>query len=98
MAVVPPKCVFHTCLTVMVGANPRHFIMPLYATFIIETSVDQKRSTTMVTDPVCGMRIDEFEAASKGEYKGKAYYFCSPSCKSTFDKEPARYAEEGESG
>jgi YHS domain-containing protein len=47
----------------------------------------------MTKDPVCGMQINESDAAGKSEYKGKVYFFCSPSCKSTFDKDPDKYAD-----
>ena len=43
------------------------------------------------TDPVCGMSVD----AEKGlttSYKGKSYYFCSPYCQTTFEKEAPKYA------
>jgi Cu(I)/Ag(I) efflux system membrane fusion protein len=46
-----------------------------------------------VSDPVCGMELDPVKAAGKSEYKGKTYYFCSKSCKETFDKDPKKYAE-----
>lgn len=46
----------------------------------------------MVKDPVCGMQIDPKSAAGKSEYKGQTYYFCSPGCKKTFDKDPEKYA------
>ena len=46
----------------------------------------------MAKDPVCGMQVNEAEAAAKVDYKGKTYYFCSPSCKATFDKHPEKYA------
>lgn len=46
----------------------------------------------MVTDVVCGMRIDEKTAAGTSEYQGKTYYFCSGSCKAKFDRDPAKYA------
>ncbi len=45
-----------------------------------------------VKDPVCGMHIDPATAAGKSEYKGQTYYFCSPGCKKSFDKEPEKYA------
>lgn len=35
----------------------------------------------MTKDPVCGLQIDEKQAAAKGAYKGRTYYFCSPTCK-----------------
>ncbi len=45
----------------------------------------------MVTDPVCGMEIEEKSAAGKSEFQGKTYYFCSRGCKVVFDKEPQKY-------
>ena len=45
----------------------------------------------MAKDPVCGMEIDEKTAAGRSEYQGQTYYFCSPGCKSDFDKEPEKY-------
>ena len=50
----------------------------------------------MQTDPVCGMQIEESEAAGKSEYKGRTYYFCSGVCKTDFDDEPERYAKKSE--
>ncbi len=46
----------------------------------------------MTKDPVCGMSVDEKTAKFKSDYMGKAYYFCSQSCKATFDKNPAKYS------
>ncbi len=45
----------------------------------------------MVKDPVCGMQIDEEQAAGLPVCDGKTYYFCSASCKATFDKHPSAY-------
>lgn len=45
----------------------------------------------MAKDPVCGMDVDEATAAGKSEYQGQTYYFCSPGCKRSFDKEPEKY-------
>ena len=44
-----------------------------------------------MTDPVCGMNVDEKSAAGKSEYKGQTYYFCSSQCKQQFDKNPQSY-------
>ena len=52
----------------------------------------------MTKDPVCGMDVDEKTATNKSEYKGQTYYFCSPGCKNTFDKEPGKYAASHEQG
>lgn len=45
----------------------------------------------MAKDPVCGMEVDEKKPAGKSEYNGQTYYFCSPGCKKSFDKEPKKY-------
>ncbi len=49
----------------------------------------------MAKDPVCGMQVDEKKAAATSTYQGKTFYFCAPGCKSTFDKNPERYAKQG---
>lgn len=46
-------------------------------------------------DPVCGMDVDPQTAAGSSEYQGKTYYFCSPGCKRSFDKDPERYVGMG---
>jgi YHS domain-containing protein len=43
----------------------------------------------MVTDPVCGMQVDERQAAGQSAYQGETYYFCSTRCKQQFDQDPA---------
>jgi P-type Cu+ transporter len=43
-------------------------------------------------DPVCGMTVDPARAAGRSEHHGSTYFFCAPSCKQKFDKDPARYA------
>jgi Cu+-exporting ATPase len=43
-------------------------------------------------DPVCGMTVDEKRAAGTSVYQGKIYYFCNAGCKSTFDRNPAKFA------
>lgn len=51
---------------------------------------------TEVTDPVCGMQIDPEKAASKAEYQGQTYNFCSDDCKKAFQAEPSKYAKSPE--
>ena len=51
-----------------------------------------------VTDPVCGMRIDSNTAAGSSEYNGQRYFFCSASCKTSFDRDPAKYAGAAQGG
>ena len=42
-------------------------------------------------DPVCGMTVEEDNAAATSEYKGTTYYFCSKDCKEEFDSDPESY-------
>ena len=47
--------------------------------------------TQTYKDPVCGMEVTAEAAASKSEYKGHMYYFCSIADKEPFDKNPDKY-------
>jgi YHS domain-containing protein len=47
----------------------------------------------MAKDPVCGMMVDEKTAKLKTDYMGKTFYFCNASCKTTFDKNPEKFAK-----
>ncbi|MDX1251537.1 MAG: heavy metal translocating P-type ATPase [Gammaproteobacteria bacterium] len=49
----------------------------------------------MVTDPVCGMVVDEKKAAGSSVYQGTTYYFCSTRCLHQFEANPAAYARPG---
>lgn len=42
-------------------------------------------------DPVCGMTIEESDAAATAEYANRRYYFCSTACKEQFERAPERY-------
>lgn len=46
----------------------------------------------MEKDPICGMGVDERKPAATATYQGKTYYFCAPGCKTTFEKNPQKYA------
>jgi len=46
----------------------------------------------VIKDPVCGMMVDEKKTPFKSTYQAKTYYFCSSSCRDTFDKNPSKYA------
>ncbi|MDR7388785.1 MAG: YHS domain-containing protein [Armatimonadota bacterium] len=51
-----------------------------------------KAMAERVKDPVCGMEVDPERAATRSEYEGKTYYFCSAHCKTSFDRQPEQYA------
>jgi Cu+-exporting ATPase len=46
---------------------------------------------TIVKDPVCNMDVDPAKARGSAEYKGHAYYFCSPGCVTRFNADPEKY-------
>ncbi|QGX93364.1 YHS domain-containing protein (plasmid) [Haloplanus rallus] len=43
-------------------------------------------------DPVCGMRTDDSEPSAT--HDGETYYFCSQTCKETFEKDPDEFAHQ----
>jgi Cu+-exporting ATPase len=45
----------------------------------------------MVADPVCGMRIEDDDAAGTAVYEGTTYYFCSQACYDAFQADPGSY-------
>ncbi len=47
---------------------------------------------TQHTDPVCGMQVEEQNAAGASDYKGETYYFGGQGCKEKFDEDPEAYA------
>jgi Cu+-exporting ATPase len=49
-------------------------------------------NVAMVTDPVCGMRIESAEAAGTIDHEGRTFYFCSEACRSAFEADPSSYA------
>jgi Cu+-exporting ATPase len=49
-------------------------------------------------DPICGMQVDEENAAGKSEHGERTYYFCSVGCKTKFDENPEQYAGQGQTG
>lgn len=42
-------------------------------------------------DPVCGMTVHPATAKAKGDFHGKTYYFCCPSCLAKFQADPHKY-------
>jgi adenylate cyclase len=59
---------------------------------------EKENPMAMVTDPVCGMRIDPDDAAATAEYQGNTYYFCSEACRDAFLSDPTAYPALGVPG
>lgn len=49
-----------------------------------------KEMAAMVTDPVCGMKVEQ-EKAFTTEWEGQPYSFCSRGCRSEFLEEPKQF-------
>jgi YHS domain-containing protein len=44
-------------------------------------------------DPVCGMQVNQQNAAGRSAHQGKNFYFCSEDCKKQFDQDPEPYVQ-----
>jgi len=53
-----------------------------------------EEAATLVRDPVCGMSVDPATASERADFGGSTYYFCSPGCRTKFERDPARYSAE----
>jgi Cu+-exporting ATPase len=56
----------------------------------VETA-DYYQEENIVTDPVCGMRVNKAFAPAQMAYGNKTYYFCIPECRARFAENPERY-------
>lgn len=45
-------------------------------------------------DPICNMTVDVADARYLSTHNGSTFYFCCPSCKQRFDREPHRYTHQ----
>ncbi len=51
-----------------------------------------KSANRLVTDPVCGMKVDPMTAkGGQTQYGGETYFFCNPKCKTKFEADPEKY-------
>ena len=54
----------------------------------------QNAPADSVKDPVCGMTVDlKSPNIEKSSYRGVAYYFCSESCRKSFEANPEKYIQ-----
>jgi Ala-tRNA(Pro) deacylase len=67
---------------------------PTLAKFASAPSIAPPPRPTLMTDPVCGARIEEQRAAGWSQLRDETYYFCSQSCKMEFDDNPYGYVRD----
>jgi Cu+-exporting ATPase len=53
------------------------------------------QTSSMATDPVCGMQVVPEKAAGSAEHDGKTYYFCCRHCLDAFRADPERFLAGG---
>lgn len=58
-----------------------------------EGSGDRLQEPATVIDPVCGMTVAT-PGAKSSLYQGKAYYFCSATCRDKFEATPQQWVGE----
>ena len=56
---------------------------------VVEQARENVTDDTTKRDPVCGMEVDPDETDHTIDHDGQTYYFCSESCKESFDPEAA---------
>ena len=66
-------------------------ILQFIDTYLKLQEIDPYQQENLVTDPVCGMRINRTSAAAEIEYGGRTFYFCVGECRDKFAAEPSRY-------
>lgn len=47
--------------------------------------------TSQTECPVCGMAVDQQNAAATATHDAQTYYFCSTACRDAFVEDPARF-------
>ncbi|MEM3579189.1 MAG: copper-translocating P-type ATPase [Candidatus Bathyarchaeia archaeon] len=87
---LPPAvgAVIMSLSTVIVALNSQ--TLRKYEPEGVKMELEKKR---LVTDPVCGMKIDPDTAYSKIEHEGRVIYFCSRMCEEEFRKNPKKYTK-----
>jgi YHS domain-containing protein len=66
-------------------------ILQFVDTYLRLETADHYQEENIVTDPVCGMRVNKAFAPAQMTHRGRTYYFCVPECCARFAADPARY-------
>jgi YHS domain-containing protein len=68
-------------------------LLAFVETYLRLDAIDQYQQDNLVTDPVCGMRINKVYAAAQMKHQDRTYYFCLEDCKNKFAKNPSAYLD-----
>jgi len=89
----------HNCLTsplvafdrALVDAWVEERLVAFIRTYMSLEQVQPDRGESLVTDPVCRMRIAPSTATAHRDFKGHPYHFCSAVCAAKFQSDPEQY-------
>lgn len=82
------------CSVVVVTHDPRVEDVADRVLWLEDGNIRNRRAEVhpWVTDPVCGMKVDEWTAVHSSEHASRRYVFCSQSCLDRFEQDPIAYA------
>jgi len=66
-------------------------ILAFVDTYLRLEQTDQYQQSTLVTDPVCGMRFRSSLASAEMKHASHTWFFCSHGCHEKFRADPHRY-------
>jgi YHS domain-containing protein len=67
-------------------------VLSAFAKQAVRSHSSASESAKAAKDLVCGMTVDpKAPGTLKTQYKGETYYFCSETCKKSFDANPEKY-------
>lgn len=68
-------------------------ILQFVETYVKLQEIDPYQQENLVTDPVCGMRINKTPAVGEAQYQGQTFYFCVDECRRSFLEDAQRYVK-----
>jgi xanthine dehydrogenase accessory factor len=72
------------------GSLPAHESHPTPSMETTQENATPVAAGTAI-DPVCGMTVEVATARHRASYEGREFYFCCPSCKRHFERNPREY-------
>jgi len=99
---VTPEEIASSILAELVRVRRQHHAASEEHTLVAEevhVHVSEPESDTSVEtaiDPVCGMTVEIANARHHTTYDGREFYFCCPSCKRHFERNPQEYLVQNE--
>jgi YHS domain-containing protein len=86
----------HDKLTIRLdGINPEQVagwieerVLEFLKTYLHHDRGQDDLEEDILTDPVCGMRLQRSDVRAQADYRGHPYFFCSTECREKFESKP----------